>query len=191
MLWILIYFLYVSCIHFEHYTKGVSYLAGSKPDNLIWLSVHCIKFLLTACFDPDIYASAPGHKHAPDWVCTVVGIFSFIDYNLDGMEGEQAYRTNSNTPWGELLDHSLKSWSCVYFVVTMYFLFGWGLSVSVFCSLSPAMDSFVFFLSVPLGNVSQGFFSCHGGTTLARWLLFRLYNDCDCGSQDLVWTVLV
>lgn len=35
--------------------------------------------------------------------------------------------------------------------------------MSVFCSLSPVMDSFVFFHSVPLGKVSQGYFSCHGG----------------------------
>ena len=90
-------------------------------------------FLLLAYFDPDFYASAPGHKHVPDWVWTVVGIFNFKAYTLDGVDREQARRTNSSTPLEELFDHGLDSWSCVYFVVTMYSIFGWGSSgVSVF-----------------------------------------------------------
>ena len=31
-------------------------------------------FLLMAYSDPDFYASAPGHKHVPNWVWIVVGI---------------------------------------------------------------------------------------------------------------------
>uniref|UniRef100_A0A2K6FSZ1 Selenoprotein I n=1 Tax=Propithecus coquereli TaxID=379532 RepID=A0A2K6FSZ1_PROCO len=58
-------------------------------------------FLLMAYFDPDFYASAPGHKH-------------------------QAHKTNSSTPLGKLFDHGLDSWSCVYFVVTVYSIFGRG-----------------------------------------------------------------
>uniref|UniRef100_A0ABI7XKG5 Selenoprotein I n=1 Tax=Felis catus TaxID=9685 RepID=A0ABI7XKG5_FELCA len=90
-------------------------------------------FLLMAYFDPDFYASAPGHKHVPDWVWIVVGILNFIAYTLDGVDGKQARRTNSSTPLGELFDHGLDSWSCVYFVVTVYSIFGRGPSgVSVF-----------------------------------------------------------
>uniref|UniRef100_A0A8D0STJ7 Ethanolaminephosphotransferase 1 n=2 Tax=Sus scrofa TaxID=9823 RepID=A0A8D0STJ7_PIG len=90
-------------------------------------------FLLMAYFDPDFYASAPGHKHVPDWVWIVVGILNFIAYTLDGVDGKQARRTNSSTPLGELFDHGLDSWSCVYFVVTVYSIFGRGSSgVSVF-----------------------------------------------------------
>lgn len=49
------------------------------------------------------------------------------------MDGKQARRTNSSTPLGELFDHGLDSWSCVYFVVTVYSIFGRGPSgVSVF-----------------------------------------------------------
>ncbi|XP_012508005.1 PREDICTED: ethanolaminephosphotransferase 1 isoform X2 [Propithecus coquereli] len=90
-------------------------------------------FLLMAYFDPDFYASAPGHKHVPDWVWIVVGILNFIAYTLDGVDGKQARRTNSSTPLGELFDHGLDSWSCVYFVVTVYSIFGRGSTgVSVF-----------------------------------------------------------
>ena len=39
-------------------------------------------FLLLAYFDPDFYASAPGHKHVPDWVWIVVGILNFMAYTL-------------------------------------------------------------------------------------------------------------
>uniref|UniRef100_A0A8C0D6H4 Ethanolaminephosphotransferase 1 n=1 Tax=Balaenoptera musculus TaxID=9771 RepID=A0A8C0D6H4_BALMU len=90
-------------------------------------------FLLMAYFDPDFYASAPGHTHVPDWVWIVVGILNFVAYTLDGVDGKQARRTNSSTPLGELFDHGLDSWSCVYFVVTVYSIFGRGSSgVSVF-----------------------------------------------------------
>ncbi|EDM02994.1 similar to mKIAA1724 protein (predicted), isoform CRA_b [Rattus norvegicus] len=65
-------------------------------------------FLLLTYFDPDFYAS-------------------------DGVDGKQARRTNSSTPLGELFDHGLDSWACVYFVVTVYSIFGRGpTGVSVF-----------------------------------------------------------
>ncbi|GAB1297255.1 Ethanolaminephosphotransferase 1 [Apodemus speciosus] len=104
-------------------------------------------FLLLTYFDPDFYASAPGHKHVPDWVWIVVGILNFVAYTLVkiqlhrsrensqayGVDGKQARRTNSSTPLGELFDHGLDSWSCVYFVVTVYSIFGRGpTGVSVF-----------------------------------------------------------
>uniref|UniRef100_A0A2K6FSY7 Selenoprotein I n=1 Tax=Propithecus coquereli TaxID=379532 RepID=A0A2K6FSY7_PROCO len=83
-------------------------------------------FLLMAYFDPDFYASAPGHKHVPDWVWIAAGILSFIVYTLHGVDGKQAHKTNSSTPLGKLFDHGLDSWSCVYFVVTVYSIFGRG-----------------------------------------------------------------
>lgn len=71
-----------------------------------------------------------------------VSILSFFHADLffwkcvfvaDGVDGKQARRTNSSTPLGELFDHGLDSWSCVYFVVTVYSIFGRGPSgVSVF-----------------------------------------------------------
>ncbi|KAK2506087.1 hypothetical protein MC885_003593 [Smutsia gigantea] len=58
------------------------------------------------------------------WKCVFVA---------DGVDGKQARRTSSSTPLGELFDHGLDSWSCVYFVVTVYSIFGRGPSgVSVF-----------------------------------------------------------
>ncbi|XP_072490044.1 ethanolaminephosphotransferase 1 [Notamacropus eugenii] len=97
--------------------------------NLITLSGFLLlifNFLLMAYFDPDFFASAPGQKHVPGWVWTVVGILNFVAYTLDGVDGKQARRTNSSTPLGELFDHGLDSWACVYFVVTVYSIFGRG-----------------------------------------------------------------
>ncbi|CAB1342502.1 unnamed protein product [Coregonus sp. 'balchen'] len=37
-----------------------------------------------------------------------------------------ARRTNSSTPLGELFDHGLDSWACVFFVATVYSIFGRG-----------------------------------------------------------------
>ncbi|NWY71198.1 EPT1 Ethanolaminephosphotransferase, partial [Erithacus rubecula] len=90
-------------------------------------------FFLMAYFDPDFYASAPDHQHVPSGVWIVVGILNFMAYTLDGVDGKQARRTNSSTPLGELFDHGLDSWACVYFVVTVYSTFGRGSTgVSVF-----------------------------------------------------------
>uniref|UniRef100_A0A8B9TN58 Ethanolaminephosphotransferase 1 n=1 Tax=Anas platyrhynchos TaxID=8839 RepID=A0A8B9TN58_ANAPL len=90
-------------------------------------------FFLMAYFDPDFYASAPDHQHVPNGVWVIVGLLNFIAYTLDGVDGKQARRTNSSTPLGELFDHGLDSWACVYFVVTVYSTFGRGSTgVSVF-----------------------------------------------------------
>lgn len=45
---------------------------------------------------------------------------------LDGVDGKQARRTNSSTPLGELFDHGLDSWACIFFVATVYSVFGRG-----------------------------------------------------------------
>ncbi|KAG7262255.1 hypothetical protein CRUP_016015 [Coryphaenoides rupestris] len=37
-----------------------------------------------------------------------------------------ARRTNSSTPLGELFDHGLDSWACIFFVTTVYSIFGRG-----------------------------------------------------------------
>ncbi|OPJ81232.1 hypothetical protein AV530_009677 [Patagioenas fasciata monilis] len=90
-------------------------------------------FFLMAYFDPDFYASAPDHQHVPSGVWIIVGLLNFMAYTLDGVDGKQARRTNSSTPLGELFDHGLDSWACVYFVVTVYSTFGRGSTgVSVF-----------------------------------------------------------
>lgn len=107
-------------------------------------------FLLISHFDPDFYASAPGHKHVPGWVWMVVSILNFIAYTLDGVDGKQAYRTNSSAPLQELFDHGLEGGSCLLCYTPSL---GKDHLVSVFCSLSPTMGSFVFFHPVPLGKV--------------------------------------
>lgn len=45
---------------------------------------------------------------------------------VDGVDGKQARRTNSSTPLGELFDHGLDSWACIFFVATVYSIFGRG-----------------------------------------------------------------
>ncbi|XP_019392819.1 PREDICTED: ethanolaminephosphotransferase 1 [Crocodylus porosus] len=90
-------------------------------------------FFLMAYFDPDFYASAPDHAHVPNRIWIMVGLLNFMAYTLDGVDGKQARRTNSSTPLGELFDHGLDSWACMYFVVTVYSTFGRGSTgVSVF-----------------------------------------------------------
>ncbi|KAJ6661139.1 hypothetical protein lerEdw1_015275, partial [Lerista edwardsae] len=83
-------------------------------------------FFLMAYFDPDFYASAPNHEHVPNKVWVIVGILNFAAYTLDGVDGKQARRTKSSTPLGELFDHGLDSWACMFFVVTVYSTFGQG-----------------------------------------------------------------
>uniref|UniRef100_A0A8C7D0H6 Ethanolaminephosphotransferase 1 n=1 Tax=Oncorhynchus kisutch TaxID=8019 RepID=A0A8C7D0H6_ONCKI len=56
------------------------------------------------------------------WCRLCVGVVQV----LDGVDGKQARRTNSSTPLGELFDHGLDSWACVFFVATVYSIFGRG-----------------------------------------------------------------
>nr|XP_014340992.1 PREDICTED: ethanolaminephosphotransferase 1 [Latimeria chalumnae] len=83
-----------------------------------------LNFFLLAYFDFDFYASAPGEVHVPSWVWIVAGLLNFAAYTLDGVDGKQARRTSSSTPLGELFDHGLDSWACIFFVVTVYSIFG-------------------------------------------------------------------
>lgn len=85
-----------------------------------------LNFLMLAFFDFDFTASASGHVHVPSWVWVAAGLFNFLAYTLDGVDGKQARRTNSSTPLGELFDHGLDSWACVFFVATVYSIFGRG-----------------------------------------------------------------
>lgn len=48
----------------------------------------------------------------------------FLLLCTDGVDGKQARRTNSSTPLGELFDHGLDSWACIFFVATVYSIFG-------------------------------------------------------------------
>lgn len=83
-------------------------------------------FVLLTFFDFHFYASEAGREHVPNWVWIVAGLLSFTAYTLDGVDGKQARRTNSSTPLGELFDHGLDSWACIFFVVTVYSIFGRG-----------------------------------------------------------------
>ncbi|XP_026055714.1 ethanolaminephosphotransferase 1 isoform X2 [Carassius auratus] len=85
-----------------------------------------LTFTLLSFFDFDFYASGKGHTHVPSWVWIAAGLFNFLAYTLDGVDGKQARRTNSSTPLGELFDHGLDSWACVFFVATVYSVFGRG-----------------------------------------------------------------
>lgn len=65
------------------------------------------------------------------WECVYACIYDFEIYFVvcvyaDGVDGKQARRTNSSTPLGELFDHGLDSWACVFFVATVYSVFGRG-----------------------------------------------------------------
>ncbi|XP_072913145.1 ethanolaminephosphotransferase 1 isoform X1 [Hemitrygon akajei] len=92
-----------------------------------------LNFCMLAYFDYDFYASGEGYEHVPSWVWVVAGLLNFTAYTLDGVDGKQARRTNSSTPLGELFDHGLDSWACIFFVVTVYSIFGRGeAGVSVF-----------------------------------------------------------
>ncbi|XP_032398400.1 ethanolaminephosphotransferase 1 isoform X2 [Etheostoma spectabile] len=85
-----------------------------------------LNFFMLAFYDFDFTASAAGHVHVPSWVWVAAGIFNFLAYTLDGVDGKQARRTNSSTPLGELFDHGLDSWACIFFVATVYSIFGRG-----------------------------------------------------------------
>uniref|UniRef100_A0A8C9R444 Ethanolaminephosphotransferase 1 n=1 Tax=Scleropages formosus TaxID=113540 RepID=A0A8C9R444_SCLFO len=85
-----------------------------------------LNFVMLALFDFDFYASVQGKTHVPGWVWVAAGVFNFTAYTLDGVDGKQARRTNSSTPLGELFDHGLDSWACIFFVVTVYSIFGRG-----------------------------------------------------------------
>lgn len=85
-----------------------------------------LNFLMLAFYDFDFNASAEGHQHVPSWVWFAAGLFNFLAYTLDGVDGKQARRTNSSTPLGELFDHGLDSWACIFFVTTVYSIFGRG-----------------------------------------------------------------
>ncbi|XP_029966506.1 ethanolaminephosphotransferase 1-like [Salarias fasciatus] len=85
-----------------------------------------LNFLMLAFYDYDFTASSADHDHVPSWVWVAAGIFNFLAYTLDGVDGKQARRTNSSTPLGELFDHGLDSWACIFFVATVYSIFGRG-----------------------------------------------------------------
>ncbi|KAG5846406.1 hypothetical protein ANANG_G00114640 [Anguilla anguilla] len=87
-----------------------------------------LNFLMLAFYDFDFSASAEGHVHVPSWVWVAAGLFNFLAYTLDGVDGKQARRTNSSTPLGELFDHGLDSWACIFFVATVYSIFGRGVT---------------------------------------------------------------
>lgn len=60
--------------------------------------------------------------------CTYAYVYIFVWIRADGVDGKQARRTNSSTPLGELFDHGLDSWACVFFVAAVYSVFGRGVT---------------------------------------------------------------
>ncbi|KAL3979995.1 clathrin light chain A [Sarotherodon galilaeus] len=81
-----------------------------------------LNFLMLAFYDFDFNASC-----RLDDIGLMSGISNMENYSsLDGVDGKQARRTNSSTPLGELFDHGLDSWACVFFVATVYSIFGRG-----------------------------------------------------------------
>lgn len=60
----------------------------------------------------------------PRWIFLITGIFVFVAYTLDGIDGKQARRTGSSTPLGELFDHGLDSYSSLFIMIYIFSLFG-------------------------------------------------------------------
>uniref|UniRef100_UPI00358F183C ethanolaminephosphotransferase 1 isoform X1 n=1 Tax=Myxine glutinosa TaxID=7769 RepID=UPI00358F183C len=97
--------------------------------NLLTLSgflLLVLNYILLAYYDFEFFASSPHQKHIPGWVWVVAGTLNFLAYTLDGVDGKQARRTGSSSPLGELFDHGLDSWACLFFASTVYSIFGRG-----------------------------------------------------------------
>lgn len=65
-------------------------------------------------------------KYSSHSVCMYAYVYISVLFYADGVDGKQARRTNSSTPLGELFDHGLDSWACVFFVAAVYSVFGRG-----------------------------------------------------------------
>lgn len=86
-------------------------------------------FLMFSYLDYNFYASDPDHPEVPplpNWTFAAAGIFLFLAYTLDGIDGKQARRTGTSGPLGELFDHGLDSYTAGLIPVSMYSIFGRG-----------------------------------------------------------------
>ncbi len=59
---------------------------------------------------------------APWWVYLLNAVGIFIYQTLDALDGKQARRTGSSSPFGELFDHGCDSVSCVFSVLAVLVL---------------------------------------------------------------------
>lgn len=86
-----------------------------------------LSFILLSYYDYQYYASStnhPNHLPVPKWVFSLIGIYIFLAYTLDGIDGKQARRTGTSGPVGELFDHGLDSWTSVFVPALLYSIFG-------------------------------------------------------------------
>lgn len=90
-------------------------------------------FFLLTFYDPDFLASSggSGSDHIPGWVWLFCFLSQFLAHTLDGCDGKQARKTGSSTPLGELFDHGLDSWSCLFIPIAVYSVFGRSLVYSI------------------------------------------------------------
>jgi len=102
-------------------------------------------FFVLTFYDPDFLASSGGKETnlIPGWVWLFCFLSQFLAHTLDGCDGKQARKTGSSTPLGELFDHGLDSWSCLFIPIAVYSVFGRSLEYSV----SPFRFYFVIYLA--------------------------------------------
>jgi ethanolaminephosphotransferase len=83
-------------------------------------------YILIAFYDYDFTMANRIHDgdQIPRWVFILAGINVFVAYTLDGIDGKQARRTGTSTPLGELFDHGLDSYSCIFIMIYLFSLFG-------------------------------------------------------------------
>ncbi|KAJ0171567.1 hypothetical protein K1T71_013117 [Dendrolimus kikuchii] len=95
-----------------------------------------MNFLFLSYYDYDYYAaSSPlnsttdamvnGHAEViPQGLWYAIGMFLFLAYTLDGIDGKQARRTQTSGPLGELFDHGLDSYTVFFIPACLYSIFG-------------------------------------------------------------------
>ncbi|CAH0696205.1 unnamed protein product [Spodoptera exigua] len=97
-----------------------------------------LNFMLLSYYDYDYYAASTplynetvtesplnGHVEViPQSLWYFIGIFLFLAYTLDGIDGKQARRTQTSGPLGELFDHGLDSYTVFFIPACLYSIFG-------------------------------------------------------------------
>jgi ethanolaminephosphotransferase len=99
------------------------------PNLMTLLGFLCtvLTFCVLAYYDPNFTATSKTHAETiPRLAWLFFAILSSLSHHLDGLDGKQARRTNTSSPVGELFDHGCDSWSTLFFVVSLYSLFGRG-----------------------------------------------------------------
>lgn len=105
------------------------------PANLLtlvgWL-LSLLVFLVFSWYDPHFtYASTGTGWKIPSWIWLAAAFCTFMAHQLDGCDGKQARRTNSNSPLGELFDHGLDSSAVWLMALSNVTVFGVGVSTVV------------------------------------------------------------